>query len=75
MDDVTAAMDAGTEMAFWKKFRSRYPETTSIIVTHREATAKQADQILVLKDGKGVEYGTHKELNREGTLYYEIMNS
>jgi len=75
MDDVTAAMDAGTEMAFWKKFRSRFPETTSIIVTHREATAKQADSILVLKNGKGVEYGTHKELDREGTLYHEIMNS
>lgn len=75
MDDVTAAMDASTEMAFWKKFRSRYPETASIIVTHREATAKQADKILVLEDGQGVEFGTHKELDREGSLYHEIMNS
>ncbi|MBF0300172.1 MAG: ATP-binding cassette domain-containing protein, partial [Oligoflexia bacterium] len=51
MDDVTAAMDAVTEDLFWKQFHLEYSDITTIIVTHRMATAAKADIILKLENG------------------------
>lgn len=52
MDDVTAAMDAVTEDLFWKQFHEQYKDMTTIIITHRMATASKADVILKLENGE-----------------------
>lgn len=62
MDDCTSALDAENERAFWDEFGRRYPEAACLIVTHRLATARQADEIYVLHQGRIVGRGTHDEL-------------
>ena len=62
MDDCTASLDAENERAFWEQFRRRYPQAACLIVTHRLATARQADTIYVLSQGRIVGRGTHDEL-------------
>lgn len=73
MDDCTAAMDAETEHRFWAAFRQEMPGTTCIIVTHRMATAQQADRILVIDRGQIVEQGTHAELSAQRGFYNKFM--
>jgi len=62
MDDCTASLDAENEEGFWKMFAAHYPNTACLIVTHRLATAKRADVIYVLDEGKVVGSGTHRQL-------------
>jgi len=62
MDDCTASLDAENERAFWAMFRQRFPEAACLIVTHRLATARQADTIYVLEEGRIVGKGTHQQL-------------
>jgi ATP-binding cassette subfamily B protein len=62
MDDCTSALDAENERAFWDEFSRRYPEAACLIVTHRLATARQADEIYVLDQGRIVGRGSHDEL-------------
>jgi len=62
MDDCTASLDAENERAFWEQFRQRFPGTACLIVTHRLATARQADVIYVLSHGRIVGRGSHEEL-------------
>ena len=74
MDDCTAAMDAETESRFWAAFKREMPGTASIIVTHRMATAKQADRILVFDKGHIVEQGTHEELTARNSFYRKFIH-
>jgi len=62
MDDCTASLDAENERAFWEMLRKRLPDAACIIVTHRLATARQADVIYVMEAGRIVGKGTHQEL-------------
>ena len=62
MDDVTASLDAENERKFWATFTHRFPDAACLIVTHRLATARQADVIYVLDEGRIVGKGTHMEL-------------
>jgi len=62
MDDCTSALDAENERRFWQIFAERFPETACLIVTHRLATARQADKIYVLHEGRIVGYGSHDQL-------------
>jgi ATP-binding cassette subfamily B protein len=62
MDDVTASLDAENERKFWAMFSARFPRTACLIVTHRLATARQADVIYVLHRGRVVGKGSHLEL-------------
>lgn len=73
MDDVTAALDAATEEKFWKGFRESYPEASCIVVTHRYGTVRHADKVVVLDEGRVVEYGTADELSKDGTVFSKIM--
>lgn len=74
LDDVTAAMDAKTEGLFWEKLQENFPGITAIIVTHRLATAKNADKIIVLAQGKIMEEGSHEILWEKDGLYRKIMS-
>jgi ATP-binding cassette, subfamily B, multidrug efflux pump len=62
MDDCTSALDAENERAFWESFRSANPDAACLIITHRLATARQADTIVVLEHGRLAGVGTHEQL-------------
>jgi len=73
LDDCTAAMDATTEQHFWQAFKTNLPQTSCVIVTHRLATAKQADKIIVIDGNTIKECGTHEQLMCGNTLYKKLM--
>jgi ATP-binding cassette, subfamily B, multidrug efflux pump len=62
LDDALSAVDTDTEAAILSRLREVMRQRTSILVSHRVSTVKQADQIIVLRDGRIVERGRHDEL-------------
>ncbi|MFH1145113.1 MAG: ABC transporter ATP-binding protein [Candidatus Eisenbacteria bacterium] len=73
LDDCTAALDAHNEDLFWKQLDERFGGRTSIIVSHRLATIRKADRILVLEGGRLVDHGTHEELALRCATYQEFL--
>jgi len=69
LDDTLSSVDAQTEREILTRLRPILRERTSVIVSHRVAAVKEADQILVLDAGKVAERGTHGELLGRGGLY------
>jgi ATP-binding cassette subfamily B protein len=72
LDDALSAVDTYTEEEILSMLRGVMRERTSIIVSHRISTVRDADQILVLDQGLIVERGTHEQLVRGGGLYSEL---
>jgi ATP-binding cassette subfamily B protein len=62
-------------MRIQKAFAELMRGRTSFIVAHRLSTIREADVILVMKDGHIIESGTHKDLLAKGGFYYELYNS
>ena len=58
-----------------KAFREEIPDTTKIIIAQRVSSIEDADQIIVLDDGKIAGIGTHKELLKSCDAYYQIASS
>ncbi len=75
MDEPTAAMDPITEVNLYKNLFPIFKNRSIIIVSHRLAAAKIAHKILVVKDGKIIESGTHKNLMHKKGYYYEMFES
>jgi ABC-type multidrug transport system fused ATPase/permease subunit len=73
MDDCTSSLDAENEQAFWQDFGARHPDAACLIVTHRLATAQQADRIYVLAKGHVVGQGTHAELLQSCPEYQSFL--
>ena len=74
LDDSTSALDAETEEKIRNTLKNVMQNRTSFIITHRIATAKDADIILVLENGKLMERGTHEELiAKKGGAYLKIV--
>ena len=71
-DDSLSAVDAQTDLAIRKKLETEAKGATKIIITHRINTAKDANQILVMDDGRVIESGTHEELLARNGLYAEV---
>ncbi len=69
LDEPTAALDPRSEHELFSRFKSLAEGRTTIIITHRLASARFADQILVFKGGKLIENGTHDELLMQGGEY------
>ena len=71
-DDSLSAVDTETDLAIRSNLKELEKNTTTLIITHRVSTAKDADLIIVLEDGKVAEMGTHEELLKQPGLYQNI---
>ena len=69
LDDAFSSLDAETEVFILKKIRGTIEQMTTILITHRMSIAREADQIIVLDQGKIVERGTHSELLQQRGIY------
>ncbi|MBU2444578.1 MAG: ABC transporter ATP-binding protein/permease [Bacteroidetes bacterium] len=72
LDDCLSAVDTNTEELILKNFRQIMEQRTSIIISHRISTVKDADKIIVLNNKKIAEEGTHDELIAQGGIYAEL---
>ncbi|HYV22660.1 MAG TPA: ABC transporter ATP-binding protein [Candidatus Bathyarchaeia archaeon] len=72
LDDALSAVDTYTEAEILRRLRGVMRERTSIVVAHRISTVKDADEILVLHEGRIVERGSHRELLEHGGLYAQM---
>lgn len=75
LDEATSSIDTRTEIRIQKAFSRLMEGRTTFIVAHRLATIKEADIILVMRDGNIIEQGTHKELLEKHGFYFELYNS
>ena len=74
LDEATSNIDVRTEQAVNSAFDVLMQGKTSLVVAHRLSTVRNADLILVMRDGRIVERGTHDSLMEEGGLYYQLYN-
>ena len=75
LDEATSSIDTRTEIQIQQAFDRLMEGRTSFIVAHRLSTIRNADRILVMKDGVIVERGTHGELLEENGLYRKLYES
>lgn len=75
LDEATSSIDTRTEQRIQKAFLKLMEGRTSFIVAHRLSTIKEADLILVMKDGNIIEQGTHEKLLAENGFYAKLYNS
>ena len=75
LDDSTSAVDTRTDALIRKAFREEIPNTTKIIIAQRVSSIEDADQIIVLDDGKIAGVGTSEELLKTNDIYREVYES
>ena len=75
LDETTSSVDTRTELQIQKAMDALMQNRTSFVIAHRLSTIKNADLILVLKDGDIIESGNHEELLAKGGFYADLYNS
>lgn len=75
LDEATSSIDTRTEMLIQQAFNKLMEGRTSFVVAHRLSTIRNASLILVMRDGKIIEQGTHEELLAKGGFYNTLYNS
>ena len=75
LDEATSSIDTRTELKISKAFDLLMENKTSFVVAHRLSTIKDADRILVMKDGNVIEIGNHNELMSQKGFYYNLYKS
>lgn len=75
LDEATSSIDTRTELIIQKAFAKLMEGRTSFIVAHRLSTIREADIILVMKDGNIIEQGNHESLLKQGGFYTKLYNS
>ncbi len=75
LDEATSSIDTRTEVKIQNAFATMMRGRTSFIVAHRLSTIREADVILVMRDGSIIEQGSHEELLARGGFYAELYNS
>ncbi len=74
-DDATSALDLKTEASLYQALRRECPHVTKIIIAQRIASIRDADQIIVLDNGRISDIGTHDQLMRSSAIYQDIFHS
>ncbi|MEO7787771.1 MAG: ATP-binding cassette domain-containing protein, partial [Sphingomicrobium sp.] len=74
LDEATSALDSRTEEAIQATLQGAIRDRTTIVIAHRLSTVADADQIIVLDEGRVAERGTHQSLLAAGGLYAELWN-
>ena len=72
LDDATASVDPGTERLIQEAMRRLSEGRTTFVIAHRMSTVQHADLIVVLRDGRIVEQGTHGELSGRSGFYRDV---
>ena len=72
LDDSLSAVDTGTEERILRRLETILRQRTTVLISHRVSTVQHADQIVVLRDGRIVERGTHSELLGRGGYYADL---
>ena len=75
LDEATAHLDSESEVAVQRALKTALAGRTSLVIAHRLSTIREADQILVVDDGRIVEHGTHAELLDAGGLYADLYTT
>lgn len=75
LDEATSSVDTRTEVLVQKAMKRIMDGHTSFVIAHRLSTIRDADNILVMKDGNIIEQGTHHELLAKKSFYYDLYNS
>lgn len=75
LDEPTAALDPFSESAIYKRFLEKIDNQTAILISHRLGATKFADRILVFEDGKIVEDGSHEELMKNKSVYWDMYTA
>ena len=75
LDEATSSVDTRTEIIIQRAMDHLMKDRTSFVIAHRLSTIKNADLILVMKDGDVIEHGNHNELMAQGGFYSELYNS
>ena len=74
LDEATSALDSENEMLIQKSLVNVMRGKTSVVIAHRLSTLRHMDRIIVIRRGKIIESGSHKELLQQGGLYRRLWN-
>lgn len=74
-DEATSALDANNEKIIMENLTQFYEGRTVVVIAHRLSTVKNADQIIVMKDGEIVEEGNHQQLTKSKGFYFELVKN
>jgi ATP-binding cassette subfamily B protein len=75
LDEATSSVDTRTELTIQRALDELLASRTSIVIAHRLSTIRNADQVLVIQEGRIVERGTHRSLLETGGVYHELYMS
>jgi len=75
LDEATSSLDAENEKIIHNNLQTFFKDKTVLIIAHRLSTVKNADQIIVLENGRMVEIGTHLELTEKRGKYFELVKN